>query len=281
MIVATRSAHPEPFLPAVARHSTGADPARLPLYLYGRQPTSVDIDGPALKVDVVARASRRFPLARIARIICGHRVEWRAAALACCQQQRLPIVFVGADQQVTGYLQPVLAVRSRLDRLIEEFIDRPDWPEHYRNWQRAERMDLLLAWRAGRHQAGFHVDESGFDERVRRHVYHPDDPGHRPVIPGLPAGMILAYVLQILDRAGLQARYWGDGGKPLPLADDLDKFLQLAMYLEIGACGLDFSNDAATVQRLAGAFGSKLQATMRRLLGRLHRRLRATLEQWH
>lgn len=280
MIVATRTAHSAPARPYLARDSIAAEPARLPLYLYGRQPTSVGIDGPALKVEVAARASRRFPFARIARIISGHRVEWRAEALSCCQQQRLPIVFVGADQQVTGYLQPIQAMRSRLDRLIEEFVDRPDWSAHYHNWQRAERMDLLLAWRAARQQAGFQVDESHFDELVRRHVYHPDQPSYRPTVAGLPAGMISAYVLQVLDRAGLQPCYWGDGGQPLSLADDIDALLQLAMYLEIGAGGLDFHDDAATLQHLAGVFGSKLQSSMRRLLDRLHRRLRLTLEQW-
>ncbi|PJA42390.1 MAG: hypothetical protein CO182_02745 [Lysobacterales bacterium CG_4_9_14_3_um_filter_62_6] len=279
MIVATRPIRPSAALPIYGNNATRQ--TAKPLYLLGRCQTTVSVDGPALKVVVEQRASQRYPFARVARIISGQRVDWRADALACCQQQRLPIVFIGAEQQVTGYLQPAQAKRSSLDRLIEEFLDRPDWPSHYRNWQRAERMDLLLRWRAERHQAGTNIDPSDFDELVRRHVYHPDDARFRVPVPVIPAGMITAYVLQVLDRAGLQACYWGDQGHPLALADELDRLLQLAMQLEISGCGSEFHSDQATLLRLAHAFGNSLQSTLQRLLGRLHRRLRTTLEQWH
>ena len=265
---------------ATAPSQTSAPTQRLPLYLYGRQPTQVNADGPALRVCIVGKAPLRYPFARIARVISGPGVEWQAAALAACQRDGLPIVFLDAAGEPTGYLQPVQSKASRLHSVIEEMLGRPDWAMHYSHWLRAERMNLVQAWRRARQTAGKDVIEDDFRELVRQNVYRPETEVFAFPPHSVEGGALTACALQAVHRAGLQARYWGDHGQPLELAAGLTRLLSLALHLEMHGLGASLHGDNAALLRVLHSFGPRTGELMHHLLGSLHRRFRTQLETW-
>lgn len=254
--------------------------SRLPLYLYGKAPTHVGVDGPALRVQVVHKAPVRYPLTRIARVIAGARVEWQAAALSVCQQEGLPIVFLGPTGEPTGYLQPMQGKPSRLDGVLEEMLDRPDWAMHYQHWLRAERMQQVQRWRQAQESAGKPVEDAHLRELIRQHVYQPSASWAHYAQSEIQAGAITAYVLHALHRAGVKPRYWATLGAPLNLADDLAHLLALGLHLELqGLCAAAHA-DTALLLRVLHSFGARLDEEMVRLLGGLHRRFKNQLEEW-
>jgi hypothetical protein len=259
---------------------TAAVTRRLPLYLYGQSATQVDADGPALVVRITHKAPLRYPFARLARVIVGPRVEWHARALAACQHAGLPIVFLDAAGEPSGYLQPAQGKPSRLDSDIEEMLDRADWPMHYNHWLRARRMELLRDWRRARLATGNTLDEDDFRELVRQHVYRPET--ERVDFPQASpqTGALTAYTLQALHQAGLKPRYWSQQGDPLELAGDLTHLLCLALHLEMHGLGAGLRGDNAALLRVLHSFGPRINQLLPQLLGSLHRRLKTLLEEW-
>lgn len=253
---------------------------RLPLYLYGQNPIDVGVDGPALLVRIVNKAALRYPFARLARIISGPRVQWRADALAACQREALPIVFLDGAGEPTGYLQPVQGKPSRLNGVIEEMLDRADWRMHYSHWLRAERMKLLQDWRRAQEAAGKTVDPDDFRELVRQHAYRPETEPLPFASSSPQAGALTAYTLQALHQAGVQPRYWGDHGQALELAADLARLLGLALHLEMHGLGSALHGDNAALLRVLHSFGARIDQHLPHLLGSLHRRLKTLLEEW-
>ena len=266
---------------AVTTAARSAAPSqRLPLYLYGQSPTQVSANGPALLVRIPQKAPLRYPLSRLARVIAGPRVEWQASALAACQHEGLPIVFLDGAGEPTGYLQPMQGKPSRLDSVIEEMLDRVDWPMHYSHWLRAERMGLVQDWHRAQLAAGRELEKNDFRELVRQHVYRPESEptlfdAHSP-----QAGALTAYTLQTLHQAGVKPRYWGQHGDPLELAADLSHLLGLALHLEMHGLGAGLHGDNAALLRVLHSFGPRINQLLSHLLGSLHRRLKSLLEEW-
>jgi hypothetical protein len=267
-------------MPSVHAPCQSATTARLPLYLYGLSPTQVSTDGPALLVRITHKAPLRYPMGRLARVIAGPRVEWQASALSACQHEGLPIVFLDSAGEPTGYLQPVQAKPSRLDSVIEEMLDRADWPLHYGLWQRAERMARLQAWHSARLAAGKEIDTAEYRELVRQYVYQPDtaESVYTPASP--QAAALTAYTLQTLHHAGLKTRYWGPRGDPLELAADLTRQLGLALTLELHGLGAAIHGDHASLLQVLHRLGPRIEPLLLHLLGNLHRRLKTLLEEW-
>lgn len=264
---------------ATPRAATAAS-RRLPLYLYGRKPTQVEEDGPALLVRVADQAPARYPFTRIARVIAGARVEWRAAALAACQRESLPIVFLDAAGEPTGYLQPALEKPSRLDAVIEEMLDRADWAMHYQHWLRSRRMRLLGEWLDARQAEGREIAQQRIRELIRQHVYQADRERF-DFAPGSPqAAALTALTLQTLQHAGAKARYWGAHGGLLDLAGDLAHLLGLALHLEMHGLGSGAHGEDAALLRVLHSFGPRLAKLVPSLLGNLHRRFKSQLEEW-
>ncbi len=258
-----------------------AAPSRLPLYLYGKSPTRVEADGPALLVRILHKAPLRYPFARIARVIAGARVEWQAQALAACQQEGMPIVFLDTSGEPSGYLLPAQGKPSRLNSVIEEILARADWPQQYTPWLRAQRMRLLQNWLNARQTAGVEIEREEFRERVRQHVYRPESEPARAPRDHVQTAAISAYVLQTLHRAGLKPRYWGDAGEALELAADLIRLLELALELEKSGLGAAMHGDNTAMLRILHSFANRMNGLLLTLLGSLHRHLKTQLEEWH
>lgn len=252
---------------------------RLPLYLYGRVATQVAIDGPALKVLRHDKADNRYPLSRLSRIISGISVQWQAQALAACLENRIPIVFLDRAGQPTGYLHSVQHNPSPLDALIDELLDRPDGLAQYALWLRSERMRTLWAWRQASLAAGREIDPQQYRELMRLHVYL----GQTPQTTGahIYDSAIYAYALRQVHDAGARQVYWGLGGAPLELANDLANLLQLALALELQGLGAGMRGEDAALLEVLHTYGPMFAERCQTALARLHRRLRELLEEWH
>lgn len=253
---------------------------RLPLYLFGKNATRVDADGPALLVNIIHKAQLRYPFARLARVISGARVEWQARALAACQREALPIVFLDAAGETTGYMLPIQGKPSRLDSLIEEMIERADWTLQYTPWLRAQRMHLLQTWQRERFAAGREIAPEDMQELIRQHVYRPESEPVRFPQDSIHAGAIAAYVLQTLHQAGLKPRYWGASGSALELAADFSRLMALVLHLEMHGLGAAMHGDNAAMLRILHSFGNRMNQELPRLLGSLHRHFKTQLETW-
>lgn len=268
---------------AVPRHTParpdGCAP-RLPLYLRGRVPTRVDVDGPAFLVQRQDKSPARYPFARVARIISATSVQWSARALTACMEQDIPIVFTGRGGVVCGYLHAIQRSPSRLDAALTELLDRPDALEHYALWLRAERMRTLQEWRQSREVAGRPVDEDEFRQLLRRHVYHADQALHGMAAESLYTSALSAYVLQQLQRSGARPQYWGPAAQPLRLANDLTALLSLRLALEMHGLGEAAHGDDAVMLTVLHNFGPKVQDHCHGLLARLHKHIREVLERW-
>lgn len=254
--------------------------ARLPLYLYGRRATRVQRDGPALLVRRATLSDARYPLARLSRIISRQSVEWSASALSACMEARIPIVFLDGRHQPVGYLFPPIHAPSRLDAVLKEFLDFPDWPDRYADWLRAERMRILRDWRARRNGEGRPVNETQYRELVQCHVYQSDPAPPESAGAWIHAGALTAWALRCLQDAGLAPTYWGHDGEPLHLASDLARLLDLALTLELHGLGESVHGGEDALLRVLHAFGQHIREQCLRILGRLHRNIRERLELW-
>lgn len=269
------SAHsPQPLRPGPSTTSV-----RLPLYLRGRERTTVDAEGPALAVRRTGRAIARYPVARLARVIAGPNVHWTGRALRLCMVYEIPIVLMGTGESPVGYIQPALVHRSGMDGLLRQWVDRPEWSEQLKNWMRAQRMRILKNWRTAQAQAGKPVSEDEFNELVRRHVQHPATEQY-PRVPETYRAALSAFASQKLQEAGIGARYWGHGGDVLDLRAALLELLEIALSLEFSGLGHASQVDEAARLRILHAFGQSLSQTLYHILGNLHQHVRGHLEEW-
>lgn len=265
-------------LPDMAELAEDVTP-RLPLYLEGRQPLTVDLNGPALLVKSETRAPGRFPLQRLSRVIAGQQVQWRTRALLACLDQGIAVIFVDGRGRPAGYLHAMNEHASRLDQLIRESLSRPDWQESYKNWLRAEHMRVLQAWRAGQEKAGHIISEQAFQRLVRRHIYQ----GNRSAQEehaGFYQAAIAAMLASLFRRAGLEPRYWGLHGHALDLIGDLTQVLILKLILEIGEFGSGFETQVELMLRVFHSQLDELDQSAMTILGRLHRHIKEQLETW-
>lgn len=106
-------------------------------YLTGRPGTRVDLDGPALKVRSLERASVLLPLQRLSRVVASGPVEWSTAALLACAERGITVTFLHSDGRVRAYLFGEASERESLFQRLRDFLDRADWRERYQDWQRA------------------------------------------------------------------------------------------------------------------------------------------------
>jgi hypothetical protein len=223
-----RAARPQGIVGSPARGAPGARP----LYLAGPRDATVDAEGPGLVVSAKSRALRRYPFARVSRVVSNRHMQWKARAIQACLEQGIPIVWVDGAGVAVGYLQPRLRVPSRLHDVLQELLSRPDWRQHFDAWLRSERMRAVREWRIARQSSGQVVEERAWAELVRQHVY--GDPAESRVSG--PEGNIcrsalMALTAQYVLRCGARHGYVADDGEELDVVDELTTLLEVALVL--------------------------------------------------
>jgi len=201
-----------------------------PLYLDGRAPLRVRLEGPALRVGGTPHADGRYPLRRLSRVIVSGSVEWRTSALLACLARGVPITFLDQHGAPVGYCFGATALEMPLAERLRELLDRPDWAERYRLWHTAEqRRAILRALRAAHRR----VDDLRPDT-VRAVL----EAGHQRYlararvrrIHAALQGMLAALCTQILLEAGLQPELIGQRRRGLDLTQDLTALLEWPLH---------------------------------------------------
>jgi CRISPR/Cas system-associated endonuclease Cas1 len=97
------------------------------LYLGGATVKHVACSGAALVITAPNSSVRRYPVARLSRIVCSAHVNWQGAALALCMRSGIPIVWSDAHAQPLGicYSQQhrQQAFSQALELMLEGHVD--------------------------------------------------------------------------------------------------------------------------------------------------------------
>lgn len=130
-------------------------PSRKVLYLDPEGKLEVAREGPALRVSRPDRASRWYPLGRLARVVSRREVRWKGEAILACLEAQVPLVFLDAEGRVCGLCvgrsDDVVSLQSHLDAVLAG----PDWRERWNNWFRSQErrvivnLHLALGWQIG------------------------------------------------------------------------------------------------------------------------------------
>ncbi|MCY4212635.1 MAG: CRISPR-associated endonuclease Cas1 [Gammaproteobacteria bacterium] len=122
-----------------------------PLYLNGSEPTQVHLDGPALRVCIPGSAVLRFPLRRVSRVIANGKTSWSIDALLACADQGISVSFLAPDGTTRARWIGRLNDRDGFLQRWQDFQDRPDWTDLFRQWSGAARRRAIrmCAWRMG------------------------------------------------------------------------------------------------------------------------------------
>lgn len=203
---------------------------RKPLYLSTSQPLRVGLDGEALTLKNDT-GTQRFPLARIARIVCNRHVDWSGQALAACLTNSISITWQDGHGAALGGASPRLARPSTLHSALELYLELADWPARYGNWLRHRRMAVLCAAARRAKETGQSFTAEHFSELKREYAYRGQI---GPLFPDEGLGWCHAAAMQQLGAEQLLARYWGYDGQPLELAEDLAGLLWAAVNLDCG-----------------------------------------------
>lgn len=126
-----------------------------PLYVDGRQPLRVSLNGPALLLSGDARADRRVPLQRVSRVVVTGDVSWTTEALLACADAGITVCFVrnhGARARLVGRTSAI----CDFAQLWSDFVDRPDWRARYAEWHQGMRSRAIrfCAFRLGYRWSG-------------------------------------------------------------------------------------------------------------------------------
>jgi len=201
-----------------------------PLYLDGREPLRVCLEGPALRVSGEARADGRYPLRRLSRVIVSGAVEWRTPALLACLARGVPITFLDHHGAAVGYCFGANPLEMPLAERLRELLDRPDWEERYRLWHTAEQRRAILRALRAAHRRG-----DDLRPNVVRTVL---EIGHQRYAArawvrrthAALTGMLAALCAQVLLEAGLQPDLIGHRRRGLDLTRDLGVLLEWPLH---------------------------------------------------
>lgn len=207
-------------------------PARKPLYLATRDPLRIGAQADSLVVHQATKSVRRFPLARIDRILCGSQADWSGEALALCMASGVTITWISGRGDVLGQCAPHQGDSASRTAQLERFLEHPDWAARYSNWLRGRRMTVLADWASARTREGNGPGETQWMQRKRDYVYK----GMLAEVFDADArGWCHAWTVARLCEAGLAVRYWGYDASPLELADDIAGLLWAEVNLAAGA----------------------------------------------
>ena len=204
-----------------------AEGLRKPLYLQGHNGLTVNLDGPALRIEQAGRAAMFYPLARLARVLTKGGVQWSCAALLACADGGIPVVFLNTEGGVRGYLFGSGVGEESLCCRLRDSVRRVDGVRRYQDWryQMAVHAQRALEWQL--RLAGFDLDAMVVGQpRSKRAVGF--SAGPRLQLPPSLLGMSAGLSAQLWVEAGLNAEILATL-EPLPVVDDLAQLLGWAL----------------------------------------------------
>lgn len=252
-------------------------PARKPLYLMSPAPARMDAGCDHLILRRDPASAQRFPLARICRIICNRHLAWSGSALALCMAEGVPITWVDGHGHALGNTQTRYTQPQPFSTLIETYLELPDWPRRFANWQARRRLETLTTCAKRAAEAGHGLDAGDFQELKREYVYN----GTHPLDFGDDSqAWCHALAVNRLHREGLQSRYWGFDASHFDLAAELTALLWAELNLDCGTLAACADRGIA-LAHLFEAWVRRHEARLLLHLGDLKRHMAREIETWH
>ena len=116
------------------------------LYLGGATVKQVACSDAALVITAPDSSVRRYPVARLSRIVCSAHVNWQGAALALCMRSGISIVWSDAHAQVLGICYSQHHRQKAFSQALELMLEGEHGLSQYTHWLRSRRMDMLMDW---------------------------------------------------------------------------------------------------------------------------------------
>ncbi len=193
-------------------------PARKPLYLATGIRLRIIAQAASLVIQQAEKSDRRFPLARIDRIVCGSQTDWSGEALSLCMATGVTITWVSGHGEVLGHCASTRCIAADRETRLEAFLEHPDWESRYRDWLRNRRMSVLVEWAAACSGENIAPNAQEWEKRKREYVYQGE---FVAVFDAEAKAWCYAWTLARMRETGLAARYWGHDASALDLAGDI------------------------------------------------------------
>lgn len=266
-----------PKLAGRTRATTIAMPARKPLYLFSTVAAQIDAGPDHLILRRNGMPPQRFPLARIARVICNRNATWSGSALALCLAEGVPITWLDGHGHALGSTQSCHPHPFPLSTLIDTYLELPDWPTRFANWLARRRLETLTTCARRAAECGHGLAADAFEELKREYVYNGV---HPQAFAAEGEGWCHALAVDRLHREGLQACYWGFDATPFELAAQLATLLWAELNLDCGTLPASADRDVI-VARLFETWAHQREARLLLHLGDLKRHLAREIDAWH
>lgn len=265
-----RTAHAE-------QHMPGLQPPLNPLYLLSSIDCELDLGDEHLILRRTGSPVQRFPLRRIARIICNAHTSWRGRALARCLAEGISITWVDAHGHALGYGQPRNPQPCEFGTLIDTYLELPDWSRRFSNWRARRRLEVLSQCAQRALEAGQQIAADEFAELKREYVYNGQ---LENLFDPTAEAWCLALAVDRLHREGLQACYAGYDGSWLELGAELAALLWAELNLECGTLAASPDN-SHLLARLFESWAHRREARLLHHLCDLKRHLAREVQTWH
>lgn len=232
-----------------------ATPGARALYLGARDKKHVSCTAEALVVHNEKQQTRRYPLARIYRVVSSTVTDWSGSALTLCLKSGIGITWLDAAGNALGTCYPSQRRYPAFATAVELLTESTEGLARYQNWLRARRMDVLIRW--GKSQADS-INPALWETIKRDWVYGQQIAAH---LPATLRGHCLAWVGAQLADQGLHPQLWGPDAQPVDLDHDLCELLWAEMNLCVGSLAdAAHANETSTTlfERWNAANGSAL-----------------------
>lgn len=205
-----------------------AKPGARALYLGARDKKHVSCTAEALVVRNEQRQTRRYPLARVSRVVSSTVTDWSGSALALCLKSGIGITWMDVAGQALGTCYPAQRHYPPFVTAVELLTETAEGLVRYQHWLRARRMDILIRWGKTRTEP---IDPALWESTKREWVYGEHVAAH---LPAALRGHCLAWVGAQLAAQGLHPELWGPDAQPIDLDQDLCELLWAEMNLGTG-----------------------------------------------
>lgn len=240
-------AHTSPFMPSPSPCSS----ARA-LYLGPATAKTVIAIADALVISSALTATRRYPAARIARVVSSTTVNWSGGALALCLARGISIAWLDSYGQVIGAAIAQKRGRISASTALQVLLDDAEGLHRYHDWLRARRMKVFQHWLSqytAQQEQHAAFSSQVADEVKRSWVYASQ---HNVHLPATLRGLCLAYVSAQLANHYLPPVMWTGNAQPVNLDEDLCGLL----WAEMNLCSGNLANMLQQQQSSVALFES-------------------------
>lgn len=237
-------AHTTPFMPSPSPCSG----ARA-LYLGSATVKTVSATADALVISSALTATRRYPAARIARVVSSTTVNWSGSALALCLARGISIAWLDSHGQVIGAAIAQKRGRISASTALQVLLDDAEGLQRYHDWLRARRMKVFQHWLNAQQAQHPSFSFRAVNDVKRSWVYASQ---HNVHLPTTLRGLCLAYVSAQLASHYLPPVMWTGNAQPVDLDEDLCGLL----WAEMNLCSGNLTNALQQQQTSVAVFES-------------------------